>query len=184
MRVIFLRHAHAAHNAAHDLYGHNGVYESEEYRDALLSDKGHVQAARTVLPHQPQRIYSSPLRRCIQTVRGFMPIAPIILEDGLIERQCNHPCNRRSSLSTIEATSTHLDTSRLVDVPIHVVHETDETFIRRVRKSLHEIVAESERHGYETILIVTHWDVMRTVFKIIVGNCETYMIDANSAEFI
>jgi broad specificity phosphatase PhoE len=184
MRIVFLRHAHAAHNAANDLYGHDGVYESEEYRDALLSDKGHAQAARTVLPHQPQRIYSSPLRRCIQTVRGFAPHTPIILEDGLIERQCNHPCNRRSSLSTIEATAANLDTSRLLHAAMKVVHETDEMFIRRVKKALYEIVTESQRNGYETILVVTHWDLMRTVFGVIVDNCETYTIDARSSEFI
>ena len=41
MRILLLRHGHAKHNEAKDLYGEH-VYESYEYQDSELTEKGIV----------------------------------------------------------------------------------------------------------------------------------------------
>jgi broad specificity phosphatase PhoE len=171
MRITFLRHGHAAHNQGKDEHG-DVAYTWEIYRDALLTEKGRRQARAVSLPVKPDRVYSSPLRRCIQTVREFLPEMRIYLHDGLIERQCDHPCNKRSSIETIADSSHNLDTSRLCSNPSHA-HEDEHTVHKRFQSALYEIVKESEVAGAEHILIVTHWDLLRIVFQRKLDNCET-----------
>lgn len=171
MRITFLRHGHAAHNQGKDDHG-DVAYTWEIYKDALLTEKGKTQARAVSLPLKPDRVYSSPLRRCIQTVREFLPDMRIYLHDGFIERQCDHPCNRRSSIETIEKTSHNLDTSRLCSKPSYA-QEDAYAVQRRFQSALYEIVKESESAGAQHILIVTHWDLLRIMFQRNLDNCET-----------
>jgi broad specificity phosphatase PhoE len=182
MRITFLRHGHAAHNQGNDEHG-EVAYTWEIYRDALLTEKGRRQARAVSLPVKPDRVYSSPLRRCIQTVREFLPEMRIYLHDGLIERQCDHPCNKRSSIETIADTSHNLDINRLCSNPSHA-HEDEHTVHKRFQSALYEIVKESEAAGAEHILIVTHWDLLRIVFQRKLDNCETYCLESAPSFFL
>ena len=174
---MFLRHAHAEHNAASDEHGEI-AYTWEKYADALLTEKGKYQARNVVLPVKPDRVYSSPLRRCIQTIREFIPEDRIYLRDGLIERQCDHPCNRRSDIKTIQKTSHNIDFSRLQAEIIVLEEEDDDALVTRAKTTLEEIVRDAENAKASNILIVTHWDYMRTLFDKNLSNCEVYCVEA------
>ncbi len=182
MRITFLRHGHAAHNQGKDDHG-DIAYTWEIYKDALLTEKGRRQARAVSLPVKPDRVYSSPLRRCIQTVREFLPDTRIHVHDGLIERQCDHPCNRRSSIETIAKTSHNLDMSRVCSNHSHA-HEDAHAVQRRFQSALYEIVKESEEAKATHILIVTHWDLLRIMFQRNLDNCETYCLDAGPSFFL
>lgn len=180
MRVTFLRHGHAEHNEAHESHG-DIVYTWNIFQDALLTDKGREQASQVSFSHVPDRVYSSPLRRCIQTARGILPHSLIHVHDGLIERQCDHPCNRKSDLSAILQVCYNLDVSRVSDTLPHIDNESDSELRRRARKVMYEILSESNEHSH--ILIVTHWDFLRMLLGKEFGNCETYDLEDVSPSF-
>ena len=69
MKIYFIRHGHADHNAAFDEQQNTDVYASHKYRHSGLTSKGIGQIEAVKLPEKPQRVYCSPLKRCIQTAR-------------------------------------------------------------------------------------------------------------------
>jgi broad specificity phosphatase PhoE len=178
MKVCLLRHAQATHNAAAAAHGES-EYESWEYEDALLTPLGHTQASNVILPFMPDRIYSSPLRRCIQTARALTDTnTNIYLYDGLIERQGHHPCNLRSHKSGIIEFDTYTNTDNIDHVYNHTFshRETDEEVRMRASHTLSEIYADAARAGATQILIVTHWDVLKVLFNADVKNAQTHLI--------
>jgi len=178
MKVCFLRHAQATHNAAAAAHGES-EYESWEYKDALLTPLGHTQVSNVILPFVPDRIYSSPLRRCIQTARALTDTKTIIyLYDGLIERQGHHPCNLRSHKSGIIEFDTFTNTDNIEITYNHVFshRETDAEVYARASASLSDIYADAARAGATQILIVTHWDVLKVLFNADVKNAKTFVI--------
>lgn len=180
MRITFLRHGHAQHNEAHEIHG-DVVYTWNIFHDALLTDKGREQARGVSFSHIPDRVYSSPLRRCIQTARGACPDALIHVHDGLLERQCDHPCNRKSNLSTIIQVSYNLNVSHVSDALSHIENESDDELRSRARQTVYEILCESA--GLSHVLIVTHWDYLRMLFGKEFANCETYSLEDVSPSF-
>lgn len=178
MKVCFLRHAQATHNAAAAARGES-EYESWEYEDALLTPLGHTQASNVILPFVPDRIYSSPLRRCIQTARATTDTKTnIYLYDGLIERQGHHPCNVRSHKAAIKAFDLYTNTDSIGITYSHEFahRETDAEVHARASASLSEIYADAARAGATQILIVTHWDVLKVLFNADVKNAQTHLI--------
>lgn len=177
MKVCFLRHAQATHNAAALEHG-ECAYESWEYQDALLTPHGHAQAAAIQLPFKPDRVYSSPLRRCIQTARAAAPSAIIHLYDGLIERQGQHPCNVRADKHFISAFDSSLNSDTLNDVYVHPFHhrETDEEVRVRATSALTRIYEDAAHAGASQILVVTHWDVLKVLFDVDVKNAHTHVV--------
>jgi broad specificity phosphatase PhoE len=174
MRITFLRHGHAEHNEAHETHG-DIVYTWNIFHDALLTEKGLDQASHVVLSHSPDRVYSSPLRRCIQTARGACPDGFIHVHDGLIERQCDHPCNRKSNISTILQVSYNLDISHVSDSLPYIDNESDCELRNRARKTIYEILCESADASH--VLIVTHWDFLRMLLGKELENCEMYVLE-------
>jgi len=96
---VFVRHAQGYHNVDGELRGEKAYYD-RIHIDAELTDVGIQQAQRNNLGNETfDAIYSSPMKRCRQTLLNIYPIAeklPVILDDRLIEQpQGIYLCNKR-----------------------------------------------------------------------------------------
>ena len=105
MKLHFIRHGHAEHNAAYEKTQDKSVYRSLDYKDSHLTEKGVQQIKEVELPVYPprkmDRVYSSPLTRCIETSRLLVGERNILhLHDGLMETQGPFPCNWRPDIDT------------------------------------------------------------------------------------
>lgn len=178
MKVCFLRHAQATHNAACLVCGPI-AYESWEHEDALLTPLGNSQAKAVKLPFIPDRVYCSPLRRCIQTIRPSLPNATLILHDGLLERQGQHPCNVRGSKTFLRTFDPFLDLTLLPENHLYPfpTRESLEDLRRRVASTLSEIYENARLQNAKQILIVGHCDAFDSVLGLRLKNTETHVID-------
>lgn len=150
---LFLRHAHSQANAAGVLAGRTeGIH---------LSDKGEQQAEdlRVFLgSFQIQKIYSSPLERCIETVRPFsesikkkISIAPgfIEMDYGSWSGEKLRELSKKSLWRSIQKR------------PETVTFPEGESFIqawRRIERSLTDL---SKSHPKSTVLICSHGDIIK-----------------------
>ena len=178
MRVCFLRHAQAEHNAATLRLG-SVACESWDYKDALLTPLGHAQAAAVILPFVPDHVYCSPLRRCIQTIRHALPTTPLILHDGLLERQGQHPCNVRDSKSNLVSFDEFLDFSLLPDETHNYaypfeIREPHDALKKRVMAAFEEIYVHAGAARATKILIVGHCDAFDSALGVRLKNTELY----------
>eukprot|EP00727_Mastigamoeba_balamuthi_P001052 m51a1_g10944 hypothetical protein (211) ;mRNA; r:189935-190716 len=185
LRIVWLRHAHAAHNAAAEQFGYS-AYSDERYRDALLTSTGVAQASKAAPKiaalGRPWRVYLSPARRCMQTARSALPDwdGAFIADDRLLERLGAHPCNHRSERSAIEKwmpEGMNVDLSRIPEkAPWPRSEETDEQVRSRMTSLRDEVVREAlgraEGAASTTVVIVSHGDAMWTVFNQFVNNAE------------
>lgn len=170
MKVAFLRHGHAVHNEAYERNG-DSAYENPEYKDGVLTEKGRFQAACVQLPFVPDCVFSSPLRRCLQTASIVAPDAPIYAIDELVERQCNHPCNTKSPRAVLEDYVPRLNLDGVSDSYPVPAHESDDELMTRGT----EIFGRLFETGARNILIVGHWDFFRIVIGKEFKNCEVYL---------
>lgn len=178
MKVCFLRHAQGTHNAACLLQGPLAC-ESWEHKDAPLTPLGHIQASAVTLPFVPDRVYCSPLRRCIQTIRPALPFATLILHDGLLERQGQHPCNVRGSKTFLHTFDSNLDLRNLPETHSYPfqIRESHESLRLRLTAALTDIYKDAAAAGAASILIVGHCDAFESVLKYRLKNTETYVIE-------
>ena len=100
-KFIFVRHGEAQHNVAFREKG-PPAFEDPANRDAPLTPTGIEQAratGKTLTPLKIAAIWSSPLKRCIQTAEEIyeeVDVNDLYLHDSLLE--ClggNHVCNER-----------------------------------------------------------------------------------------
>ena len=187
MKIYFIRHGHAEHNAAFDKKQNKDVYRSFEYKDSNLTEKG-VQQIKDIelpvkLPRKIDRTYSSPLTRCIQTARLLMGERAILhLHDGLLETQGPYPCNWRADFDTF---SNALSYYILKDVEkqyqpytkyyLTNIDETHEEIKKRALDTLEQI--KKECYDLDNILIVTHNDWLESLFGRPFKNGEIYCVD-------
>ncbi|AAS52380.1 AEL304Cp [Eremothecium gossypii ATCC 10895] len=193
--LIFQRHAEGLHNAAEARYGHEAwddywsKIDGDEYGtwvDAQLTPKGHQQASASS-EHvgalvralgMPERLYSSPLRRCLETfIEAWAPVAQYISEpvldlyvrEGLRETLGVHTCDRRVPHSqAVAAYQGHRlanSTLQLHYEPYYtepdtlwtVAHrETTPEIRNRVTKALDRILDRPERY----IFVTAHSEMM------------------------
>jgi broad specificity phosphatase PhoE len=174
MKIYFIRHGHAEHNAAFDKTQHEDVYRSFEYKDSHLTEKG-VQQIKDIelpvkLPRKIDRTYSSPLTRCIQTARLLMGERAILhLHDGLLETHGPYPCNWRADFDTLQNSRSYYI---LKDVEkeykpytkyyLTNISETHEEIKKRALDTLEQI--KKECYDLDNILIVTHNDWLESLF--------------------
>jgi len=184
MKFTFLRHGYAAHNKAFDELG-EVAYTMTEYKDSALLPKGFGQAQEVILPHIPDRIYCSPLRRCIETATTVVPNRMLNLDDGLIERQGEHPANLRSTIPTIQSYSNLLDVTDCAEILYYdqSVREPMVPFKERVVNTMNRIIENCLNDALESVLIVTHCDVLEALFNRQFKNCEHYTIILDSPSF-
>jgi broad specificity phosphatase PhoE len=178
MRVCFLRHAQGTHNEAALKFGSH-IYTSWGYKDALLTELGKEQAAAVVLPFTPDRIYCSPLRRCIQTIRATLTSSTLIIWDGLLERQGEQPCNVRDTKTNLLLFDPNLDVSRLPEIcefPFGS-RESDKALQLRIQTTLEEIYRDAASVGAEKILIVGHCEAFHSVLSIRLQNAEIHVLE-------
>jgi broad specificity phosphatase PhoE len=174
MKFYFIRHGHAEHNAAYDKLQDKSVYRSLDYKDSHLTAKGINQIKEielpVKLPRKMDRVYSSPLTRCIQTARILMGEREILhLHDGLMETQGPFPCNWRPDIDTFrnslsyyilkDVNSTYTPYTKYY---LTNISETDEEMKERVTTTLEQI--KKECSNLDNILIVTHNDWLESLF--------------------
>lgn len=183
MKIYFIRHGHATHNDAYDKLQKKDVYRSFEYKDSHLTEKGKQQIKSVSLPFNFDRIYSSPLTRCIQTARILVgDKTTLYLHDGLLETQGPYPCNWRANIDTFMRS---LDNYNLMNVSYTYepyidyyfpnVSETQEQVYKRAIKTLEYI--KNECSSMSHVLVVTHNDWLESLFKQPFDNGEVYMVD-------
>lgn len=209
---MFIRHGHAYHNDAVDKFGEQ-EYENPKWTDPELTSKGFWQTEDHLLPkiirpinENIRAIYSSPLTRCIQTaniIQESLIDYPVIqLTDSLIERQGNHPCNWRKHKDDIaELWDKTVDISQLSDeLPVAglLKEETDEEMINRLDSFVQsilfihqtmDILQDSSVNDHKnTILLMTHHEVMKSAFGTKTDNCGfiscAYQFNSSVGRFI
>lgn len=182
MKVYFIRHGHAEHNAAFDKHQDKEVYRSMEYKYSKLTEKG-VKQMKDVKVPKVDRVYSSPVLRCIETTRIIVGDEPIVyLHDGLMEIQGPFPCNWRPDYDSLSRSF-----GRYVLKDIALKYEPYTTYyIPNISESWEELRSRAlstlktileECKNMNSIMIVTHNDWLESVFKRPFSNGEVYCVD-------
>lgn len=172
MEVVFVRHGHALHNQGYDDEGESAYY-SEAYTYSTLTEKGHLQTLSVKIP-QVDRVFVSPLIRCIQTARNiFGKDEMLYLHDGLIETQ-GHTPNRREEKTEL-ARYPNVN-PKYVQTFFVTYSESDKDVKERAVQTIKHILNVSE--GFKRIAIVTHHDWLNGLLKKSFTNAEvqTYTV--------
>jgi broad specificity phosphatase PhoE len=175
MRIIFIRHAQAAHNADALIRG-DIAYHDPIHKDSSITELGKQQIAKgEPYTDSPDVIYCSPMRRCRQTLLTMYPAfseSIVHLDDRLMETQGIAMCNRRSSRPDIlgiippQWNTTGIDVVNPFDLikERYSLEESDMTeFADRIRAFTTYLLA---KHRDETVLIMAHHDWIRTWYYI------------------
>ena len=180
--LYFVRHGQALHNIAAEMFG-DYAYFDPIYRDAELTEKGIAQAKELQLffkRNQPDLIYSSSLRRCLQTLDNSLVnininnmnnmnnTLDIIVDDRLIERCGQHPCNKRSDKKELH---------NFINKPINIENvnetipwsnkrETNEEIIRRGREWYYNMLDIVRKNiNINRVVIYTHYEFLETMLS-------------------
>jgi broad specificity phosphatase PhoE len=184
--LYFVRHGQALHNIAADMFG-DYAYFDPIYRDAELTEKGIAQAKGLQLffkRNPPDLIYSSSLRRCLQTLDNSLvninninnmnmnmnmnSTHDIIVDDRLIERCGQHPCNKRSDKQELH---------NFINKPINIENvneiipwsnkrETNEEIIHRGRDWYYNMLnLVRDNININRIVIYTHYEFLDTMLN-------------------
>jgi alpha-ribazole phosphatase len=177
MKIYFIRHGHSDHNAAFDEQQTKEVYASHAYRHSALTTKGIEQIEAVKLPQKPQRVYCSPLKRCIETARIIFGDEEILyLHDGLIETQGPFPCNWRDFYETFTQSKDAINIYHLSETYVpSQVQEDMEAVRQRAEPCLEAIKKEAGR--LDSIAIVTHNDWLESIFGRKFSNGEVYCVN-------
>lgn len=166
VNFIFIRHAQATHNVAAEICGES-AYCDPTYRDAELTDEGHLQVSRARREHgatlTPDVIYCSPLRRCRQTLLGVALSSaewPVHLDDRLMEPQ-SHVCNHRiERADLVSACPPAWDLTGVAEVN---PKDAPESIVARIRAFTADVLA---RHPGQQVLVVSHFTWIQNWFRI------------------
>lgn len=173
MEVFFIRHGHASHNEAYERLGEI-VYTMPEYTDSQLTSIGHLQTINASVPKM-DAIYSSPLTRCIQTSKNMFGNVSLYLDDGLLETQGEHLCNLRKPREELEALYPSYDFT-YVSPNYTFTIETYDELKERTSNVLQTILKKSHMQGHRRIAIVTHHDVLMSLFNKSMRNGEVHRV--------
>ena len=175
MRIItiyFVRHGHAAHNAAAEIYG-DYAYHDKLYTDAHLTEKGVLQATNLQYffkKNNPDIVFSSPLKRCLQTLDHALVDFDnyIHVDDRLIERLGEHPCNLRSEKHHV---TKHIKRKLKVDHVKDEVHwpnkrETNDEIVKRIHEWFENLVEHlKENININKVAVFSHYEFLYTLFN-------------------
>lgn len=164
MKIYFIRHGHAEHNAAFDEQQTKEVYASHKYRHSGLTEKGIGQIEAVQLPEKPDRVYCSPLKRCIQTARIIFGDEEVLyLHDGLLETQGPFPCNWRDWYETFAQSKDAINIYHLSETYVPSQAEEDMKAVKERAEMCLETIKKESRH-LNSIAIVTHNDWLESIF--------------------
>jgi len=177
MKIYFIRHGHADHNDAYDSQKTTDVYKSFKYRHSKLTEKGIEEIQTIQLPIKPERVYSSPLIRCIETSRIlFGENETLYLYDGLMETQGPYPCNWRDNYDIFMRSLSRFNLVNISDKYYpSKKHETLDEMKIRANSCLTKI--KDHANGFDTIAIITHNDWLESIFDRKFSNGEVYCVD-------
>jgi len=177
MKIYFIRHGHSDHNAAFDEQQSKDVYSSHAYKHSALTTKGIGQIEAVKLPEKPQRVYCSPLKRCIQTARIIFGDDQLLyLHDGLLETQGPFPCNWRDFYETFAQSPDRLNIYHLDYSYVPSQTEEDMEHVKlRAEMCLETIKKESEH--LDSIAVVTHNDWLESIFGRKFSNGEVFPLE-------
>lgn len=173
VEFFFIRHAQATHNVAAETRGES-AYSDPTYRDAELTDEGHLQVSRVrrergsefIGPSgglTPAVIYCSPLRRCRQTLLGVLPFsaeAGVRIDDRLMEPQ-SHICNHR--IERADLVSACPPTWSLEGVAEINPSNGGDSIVKRIRAWTADVLAA---HPGQRVLVVSHYTWIQNWFRI------------------
>lgn len=175
--IYFIRHAQARHNVAYSLYGEE-AYESDNFIDADLTDKGIAQANKcsisfNVIPIQV--VFTSPLTRTLHTTSIIFKhhIIPIIAREDIRERFDRHPVNNRKNISTLSLSYPFIDFSHIKDDKDNL-YKTKDDLTARAKSFIEYLLTRPET----SIAVVSHETFLREVltqlnsFRCNLDNCE------------
>lgn len=172
--LYFVRHGQASHNIAAEMFG-DYAYFDPIYRDAELTEKGIAQAKGLQLffkQNQPDLVYSSSLRRCLQTLDNSIininNTYDIIVDDRLIERCGQHPCNKRSDKQELHNfINKPINIQNVSEtIPWSTKRETNEEIIRRGREWYYNMLdLVRENININRVVIYTHYEFLETMLN-------------------
>ena len=183
MKVYFVRHGHADHNAAYDKFKDNNVYKSFDYKYSKLTEKGAQQIKDIVLPEKIQRVYSSPIIRCLETSHILVDDKTVLyLHDGLMETQGPYPCNWRPDFDSLSRSMKRYNLENInvkyepyTKYYTSSIKETKEDMQQRALNTLEQIKGECK--NLENIMIVTHHDWLEALLGKSFKNGEVYCVE-------
>jgi broad specificity phosphatase PhoE len=183
MKIYFVRHGHSDHNAAFDKAQDRIVYRSFQYKESHLTEKGVQQMKNTVLPLKMDRVYSSPIIRCIETSRLLVGNDTILyLHDGLMESQGPYPCNWRPDIDSLTRSlgryilkDVNTKYEPYIKYYLPDVSETSSEIKERATKTLEQI--KNECANLENVMIVSHNDLLESLFDRPFSNGEVYIVE-------
>ena len=135
------------------------------------------------------RVYTSPLRRALQTAEKIAPDAEITVDERLIEMDYGPYEGMDLRNPAPEVISFFMD---FVNVPAPEGMEPLPAIVKRLGAFLEEIAEEAERHN---ILISTHAIAMKGALEYLtpeskgsywaknIGNCDIYAAEAKGGKF-
>jgi probable phosphoglycerate mutase len=201
MKIFLIRHGYAKHNYGYEKFGEKIFYDPA-YFDPELMPKGHQQsteAGKRLVNINFNKIYCSPLKRCIQTLDNLLSTSKvitdtvfrtsknefIILDDRLMEPQGRQISNKRHEKVEIQKYVSQFNKMfDLTNVSLNYEFNIENTIAIKIKSFISDI--KNIHNNDDTILIVTHHDWLKNFFKIFIGkevsfnNCEIRVIDMKS----
>ena len=179
MRIYLIRHGRAYHNEGFDKVGPS-AYRDIMYRDSRLTETGHHETIGKAWKIDVQRVYCSPLHRCIQTARNmFGSMRRLYLEDGLMETKGPQPCNLRVSVSELVTRFNNITTTGVSAIdPVSQDNVEDiDTLKTRANACFNSICEDATKIGLSSIAVVTHHDWLEALTEKSFNNAEIVELD-------
>ena len=190
MKIYLIRHGHADHNLGFQRRGEE-AYSSTDYYNSALTELGHEQTISVGEKFEGRipvdRIYCSPLKRCVETARNIFGGKKILyLWDGLVETKGPYPCNHRPPVEEIRASYPRVNLENVSPdwnnlEPVEDWRDGTEGLIalkKRAKRCFEAISAEAQADGLEAIAIVTHCDWIYTIIGTKIKNAEVVAIES------
>lgn len=171
INLFFVRHGHGHHNAAAEKFG-DYAYQDILYKDADLTTVGINQAKelrKFFKVHTPHLIYSSSLKRCIQTMHHSIDKHDdeIHIDDRLLER-LGDICNHRSDKEIIKkVTSKKINLDKVDDeIPWLFRHETNKEILERANNWYNDMLIKvNSNNSILNVVVYSHYEFLEVIFK-------------------
>lgn len=189
-----IRHGEATSNAASILYGKQ-AYDSEEYLDAILTDKGRTQCAALKEKVNTSEMYSnielvavSPLRRALMTaVLGLEPYkhrVPWIALEYLRETTGSHPCDRRLSRTETSASFPDVSFAEITadEDPLYAIYNGKREPVEHVVARGRQFLAWLSRRKEKVVAVVSHSSFMDYFLEHVLETAPENAVRLNNCE--
>jgi alpha-ribazole phosphatase len=163
MHLFLIRHAQTKHN-------HDRRYQGST--DAPLNETGELQAreiAKRLSNKKIDAIYSSNLQRSVQTADFITKVHNLKINQDERLREISFGNWEGMSYDEIQKISPDL-LEKWIDDPANIAPPNGETLVQlasRVKSAIDEIKSKNTKD--ETVLLVTHGGVIRTLLCIVLG---------------